>query len=142
MKFTVTDLKLLTKMLRSANTEDEIQLSKRLRGKQPGFYTLIDDVRIDTRCTDSFRFCSLFCSLALQRAELINGCDFPTFSGSELVEIAGKIVRENEQIGKRACTYPDRVQKHVLAGSHFDNEDSSWLRMMISAFLFTLEGHP
>lgn len=28
MKFTVTDLKLLTKMLCSANTEEEIQLSK------------------------------------------------------------------------------------------------------------------
>lgn len=141
MKFTVTDLKILTKMLRSANPEEEIQLSRRLKSKQPGFCAMIDDVTIDPRCTDSFRFCSLFCSLALERAELVSGYDFQPFSESQLVEIAGKIVRGNEQIGKRACTYPDRIQKHVLSGGYFDDEDSAWLRMMISAFLFTLEKH-
>ena len=45
MKFEVADLKLLNEMVRYANTDDEILLSKRLYKKQPGFYEEIDDVR-------------------------------------------------------------------------------------------------
>jgi len=141
MKFKVTDLEMLTRMVHSANSDDEIRLSKSLKEKQPGFYTLIEDVKIDSRCLYSSRFCSLFCSLALDMAESIIGYDLSPFSGSELIGIAGMIVRKNDQIGKRACTYPDRVQKHVLDRNYFDNEDSAWLRMMISALLVTLEGH-
>lgn len=38
-----------------------------------------------------------------------------------------------------AQTYPDRIQRHVLRLNEFDDGDSAWLRMTISAFLIILE---
>jgi len=82
MKFIVADLKLLNKMVQNANSDEEILLSDSLQEKQPGFYEEIEDVRMDPRCLDACRFCTLFCSLALDCAERVTGECLPSFPKS------------------------------------------------------------
>ena len=70
MKFTVADLKLLKKMVNCANAEDEARLNGYLQKKQPGFFSLIQDVSIDPRCAAACRYCTLFCGLVLEIVDL------------------------------------------------------------------------
>jgi len=139
MKFIVADLKLLNKMVQNANSDEEILLSDSLQEKQPGFYEEIEDVRVDPRCLDAFRFCTLFCSLALDSAERVTGECLPSFPKSVFHDMACMVAQRDYRLGKRARTYPDRIQRHVLNYNDFDDEDSGWLRTIISAFLVTLE---
>lgn len=139
MKFRVNELKLLTKMVQFSNTDDEVFFSDYLRKRQPGFDDLIDEVRIDPRCLYACRFCTLFCSAALEHAERLVGESFPSIPRSVFHETVCMIAQRQEAIGKRASTYPDRIRRYVLAGSDFDDDDSGWLQTTISAFLITLE---
>lgn len=139
MKFTVADLKLLRKMVSCANAEDEVMLTRCLQKKQPAFLSLIQDVAIDPRCAEACRYCTLFCGLALEQIEVEKGESFSLLSESEFLDIAGQVVRQDKNIGRRAMTYPKRISKHVLATAGFDHEDSGWLCMMIATFLITIE---
>ena len=139
MKFTIADLKFLRKMVNCANAEDEAMLTKYLQKKQPGFFSLIQDVAIDPRCAEACRYCTLFCGLALEQVDAEKGESPSPLSEPEFRDIAGQVVRQDKNIGRRAVTYPDRISKHVLATSDFDHEDSGWLCMMIATFLITFE---
>ena len=139
MKFTVYDIKLFRKMVGSADDDDEIRYSKRLHTKQPYFCNIIDQVKIDPRCSEAHRFCTLFCYLALDHAERVSEDDFNPFSEYGFHNIACMIVQKNPKIGKRAHTYPDRIKRHVLKNLEFDEEDNSWLEIMISTFLTIIE---
>ena len=139
MKFTVPDLKLLRKMVNCANAEDEAVLTRYLQKKQPGFFSLIQDVAIDPRCVEACRYCTLFCGLVLEQVDVKKGESLSPLSESEFRDIAGKVVRQDKNIGRRAMTYPDRISKHVLATGDFDHEDSGWLCTMIATFLITVE---
>jgi hypothetical protein len=139
MKFTVYDIKLFKKMVGSADDDDEIRFSKRLHTKQPYFCNIIDQVKIDPRCSEAHRFCTLFCYLALDHAEQMTEDDLNPFSESRFHNIAHMIVQRYPKIGKRACTYPDRIKRHVLKNLGFDEEDSNWLIIMISTFLAIIE---
>ena len=139
MKFTVADLKLLRKMVSCANAEDEAMLTRYLQKKQPGFFSLIQDVAMDPRCAEACRYCTLFCGLALERVDMLECESPPPLSEPEFHDIAGQVVRQDKNIGRRAMTYPDRISKHVLATTDFDHEDSGWLCIMIATFLVTLE---
>ena len=139
MKFTVADLKLLSKMLNCANAQDETMLTRYLQKKQPGLFSLIQDVAMDPRCAEACRYCTLFCGLALERVDMIEGESPPPLSESEFNDLAGQVVRQDKNIGRRAMTYPDRISKHVLTTTDFDHEDSGWLRMMIATLLVTIE---
>ena len=139
MKYTVADLKLIKKMVDFSNTDDQLRLSESLHKNQPYFCNIIDQVKIDPRCLEAHLFCTLFCSLALERAQLLtNGC-FPCFPEDLFHDTAYNIVQKYPGIGKRAETYPDRIKLHVLNRLGFDEEDTGWLQIMISAFLVTVE---
>jgi len=139
MKYTVADLKLIKKMVDFSNTDDQLKLSESLHKNQPYFCNIIDQVKIDSRCLEAHLFCMLFCSLALERAELLTDECFPCFPEDLFHDTAYKIVQKHPDIGKRAETYPDRISRHVLNGVGFDEEDTGWLQIMISAFLVTVE---
>ena len=139
MKFTVDDIKLFKKMVGSADDDDEIRFSKRLHTKQPHFCNIIDQVKIDPRCSEAHRFCTLFCYLALDHAERVTEDDFNPFSEYGFHNIAYMILQRYPEIGKRAYTYPGRIKVHVLKNLEFDKEDNDWLEIMISTFLTIIE---
>ena len=139
MKFTVADLRLLKAMVESAASDEQAALLDFLRQRQPGFWDAIDEVASDPRCLDAWRFCGVFCSLALDRAELITGGPLPAMQRHAYRELACGIVQRDENVSKRALTYPGRILRHVLRGMDFDDGDTAWLKMTLSAFLFTVE---
>lgn len=139
MRYTVTDIKLIKKMVNFSNIDDEICLSKRLHKKQSHFCKIIDQVKIDSRCLRAHLFCTLFCSLAIDHAERVTEEDFPSFPEELFHDTAYMVVQKNPKIGKRALTYPDRIKQYVLNSLDFDDEDTDWLQIMISAFLVTIE---
>ena len=55
------------------------------------------------------------------------------------LDMACLVAQRDDRLGKRAQTYPDRIQRHVLIRNDFDDEDFGWLWTIISAFLVTLE---
>ncbi len=139
MKYTVAELKLIKKMVDFSNTDDQLRLSESLHKNQLHFCNIIDQVKIDPRCVEAHLFCTLFCSLALERAELLTDECFPCFPEEKFHDTAYKILQKSPEIGKRAETYPDRIRRHVLNTLSFDREASGWLETMISAFLVIIE---
>ena len=139
MRFTVGDIKLFKKMVGSADDDDKIRYSRRLHKKQPHFCNIIDQLKIDYRCSEAHLFCTLFCSLALDHAERVIEDDLNPFSESRFHNIAHMIVQRYPDAGKRACTYPDLIKRHVLKNLGFDEEDYNWLIIMISTFLIIIE---
>lgn len=139
MKFTVANLKLLRKMVNCANAKDEVMLTRYLQKKQPGFFSLIQDVAIDPRCAKACRYCTLFCGLVLDQVDVQMNESPSPLSEAEFRSIAGKVARHDKDIGKRAMAYPARISKHVLGTRDFDHEDSGWLCTMIATFLITVE---
>jgi len=62
------------------------------------------------------------------------------FPGHLIHDVCCLIAQKQElQVGKRACTYPDRIRRHVLYRLNFDEDDTSWLCTTISAFLVIIE---
>ena len=139
MKYTVPELKLINKMVGFSNAEERIELPATLQQKQPHFCNIIDDVKFDPRCSEAHLFCSLFCSLALERAELLARRDFPPLPESVFQDAIRKIAQNHPELQKREETYPDRIRRHVLSSLAFDKDDSGWLQLMISGFLVTIE---
>ena len=139
MKFTVADLRLLKAMVESAASDETTAVLDSLRQRQPGFCDTRDEVGRDPRCLDAWRFCGVFCYLALERAEAIIGEPLPPVPEYVYHDTACKIVQRDEGISKRALTYPGRILRHVLRGTDFDDGDTAWLQMTLSAFLFTVE---
>jgi hypothetical protein len=140
MKFTVPDLKSLSKAVRECNTRERTALSVKLHRRQPDFCEIIDEVGIDPRCAEAHQFCTIFCALAFRHAERIVGYRLPRFPAYAIKEAAGFMARgEEAYIGKRACKFPKRIHRHVLIYGDFDDDDTAWLCTMISAFLFSVE---
>ncbi len=140
--FTVPDLKLFKKMVSYSNSEDEKELSKDLHKKQPYFCNIIDPIGNDRRCFEVHRYCTLFCAVASEHAELIikgryeDYIKIPEVYFDTMLHL---VAQENPIIGKRGLSYPDRIKKYILNSLDFDNEDNEWLLIMIPAFLNTIE---
>jgi len=140
MKFTVPHLKRLTKATRSISARQGESLSALLQRRQPGFCQMIEEVGLDPRCVQAYRFCSWFCALALKHAEEVAGCRLPRYPKAALRTVACLIAQGQEaRIGKRACGNPKRIRRHVLISGYFDEDDTGWLCTTISAFLFMVE---
>lgn len=142
MKFTVPDIKRLKQMVSYSNSDDEKELSKNLHKEQPYFCNLIDELSYDPRCFEVHKFCTLFCGVASEKAQLILNEEY-----EEYIKIPEQyfdtmkhlIAQKNPVIGKRGFTYPSRIEKHVLKNTTFDDVDREWLLITIPAFLYTIE---
>ncbi len=140
MKFTVSDLRLMRQMVLSANANDWKFFSELLHKRQPYICEMIDEVGEDPRCYDAYQFCTLFCAIALDKAEIITPEQAPIYSKYGFQELAGLIAGGQErQIGKRAASFPNRIRKYVLSHSNFDEDDTQWLCTTISAVLVIIE---
>lgn len=140
MKFAVPDLKKLSKAVRKLSPHERSAASAMLHRRQPDFCEIIDDVGMDPRCVRAARYCTLICALAFRQAEEAFGRRLPKFPGYIIKEVMGCMIRgEEAHIGKRACGYRKRILRYVLFDKYFDEDDSAWLRSMISAFLFIVE---
>ena len=76
MLFKVTDIKLMGRMVSYANIVDEKELTYLLTKHQIDIYREIEKIKYDSRCIDAYRFCLLFCSIALDQAEMISQMKF------------------------------------------------------------------
>jgi hypothetical protein len=122
MIFTVKDLKQLAFITMLSCTKDDEFFDEFLREDQPYFYDIIDEIGRDPRCHNAYRFCTHFCV------------------ANQVHDSLGFITRKKQlQLGRRAITYPDRIQKHVLFRLNFDEDDSRWLCTTISTFLVLIE---
>ena len=140
MKFTVQHLRRLASAVRSGRTGDARKLSDVLHRRQPHFCEMIDEVGMDPRCVGAHAFCVQFCALALQHAERHTGYRLAKYPGSIVHEAACLIAQgQDMSVGKRACGYPARIRRHVLADDLFDSDDTDWLCITISAFLSVTE---
>lgn len=72
-------------------------------------------------------------------ADRLSGEYIPSFSEDLFRSVKYDIAQKNHIIGKRANSFPDRIQRHVLSNLGFDKDDSFWLMLNISAFLVMLE---
>lgn len=140
MKYTVSDLRLMRQMVLSANLKDWNLFSALLHERQPHFCKIIDEVGEDPRCYDAHRFCTLFCAIALEQAEIAFPDKPPIYSKHVFQELAGLIARGQEkQVGKRAVNFPNRIRRYVLSRRNFDEDDTQWLCTTISVFLVIIE---
>ena len=140
MKFAVSELKWLSTEVRSLSAREGKALSAMLHRRQSDFCEIIDEVGMDPRCVRAHRFCTMFCALAFRYAEREAGYRLPRYLRNPIQETAGFMARgEEAYIGRRACGYPERILRHVLANEDFDEDDTAWLCTMISAFLFLVE---
>jgi adenine-specific DNA methylase len=140
MIFTVKDLKQLAFITMLSCTKDDEFFDEFLREDQPYFYDIIDEIGRDPRCHNAYRFCTHFCVAALIYASDKIADTFPAFSYNQVHDSLGFITRKKQlQLGRRAITYPDRIQKHVLFRLNFDEDDSRWLCTTISTFLVLIE---
>jgi hypothetical protein len=138
MKFGVQDLKRLSRAVRSLSAKETRALSTMLHRRQPDFCEIIDEVGMDPRCVQAHRFCTMFCALAFKHAEGAVGYRLQRFQGDAFQEVCGFMARGETKVGKTACGYPKRILRHVLI-QYFDEDDTAWLCMTISAFLFLVE---
>jgi len=140
MRFTVKVLKQLSILALLGGAKDESGLSEFLHEKQPHFCDIMDEVGLDPRCYNAHRFCTLFCATAQIYAEEVFDESLDVFPGHLIHDVCCLIAQKQElQVGKRACTYPDRIRRHVLYRLNFDEDDTSWLCTTISAFLVIIE---
>lgn len=140
MKFAVSELKCLSKAVRSLSAREGTALSAMLHRRQSDFCEIIDEVGMDPRCVRAHRFCTMFCALAFGYAERSAGYRLPRYLGNLIQEAAGFMARgEEAQIGRKACGYRERILRHVLTEDDFDEDDTAWLCTTISAFLFLVE---
>ena len=143
MKFTVKVLKQLTILALSGGEKDESGLSEFLHEKQPHLCDIIDEVGLDPRCYDAHRFCTLFCATAQIYAEEVIDEPLTVFPGHLIHDVCCLVAQKQElHVGKRACTYPDRIRHYILSRLNFDEDDTSWLCTTISAFLVIIERTP
>jgi hypothetical protein len=127
-------------MVLSANAKDWKFFSELLHKRQPHFCNIIDEVGEDPRCYAAYRFCNLFCAIALEQEERNTTEQQPVYSKYLYQDLANLIARGLEkQIGKRAVSFPNRIRRYVLSGSNFDEDDTQWLCTTISAFLVMIE---
>ena len=130
----------MRKMVLSANSKDWNLFSELLHERQPHFCNIIDEVGEDPRCYDAHRFCTLFCAIALEQAERAFPDKPPIYSKYVFQDLAGLIARgQEEQVGKRAVSFPNRIRRYVLPSSNFDEDDAQWLCTTISVFLVIIE---
>jgi hypothetical protein len=140
MNFVVSELKYLSKAVRSLSPREGTAFSWMLHRRQPDFCEIIDEVGMDPRCVRAHQFCTLFCALAFGYAERAARCRLPRYPRDAIQETAGFMARgEEAQIGRRACGYRKRILRHVLTHDEFDEDDTAWLCTTISAFLFLVE---
>ncbi len=124
----------------SANANDWKFFSELLHKRQPYICEMIDEVGEDPRCYDAYKFCTLFCAIALEQADRIAPEQPPIYSKYEFQELASLIARGQErQIGKRAVSFPNRIRRYVLSSGNFDEDDTQWLCTTISAVLVIIE---
>jgi hypothetical protein len=57
-------------MVSYSNSDDEKELLKSSHKEQPYFCNLIDPIFYDPRCFEAHIFCTLFCSVASERAQM------------------------------------------------------------------------
>jgi len=140
MKFGVSELKYISKEVRSFDSKQATAFSAMLHRRQSDFCQIIDEVNLDPRCTRAHRFCTMFCALAFAYAERCSGYRLSSYPKDSIQEAAGFIARgEEAKTGKGTFGYRERVSRHVLRKDEFDEHDTAWLCTTISAFVFLVE---
>ncbi len=140
MIFSVKDLKHLSRLAALFRAKDDESYDEFLRESQPFFYEIIEEFGHDPRCYNAYRFCTLFCSTALIHAMNEIERTLPIFSYKQVHDwLAILTQKKGLHVGRRAITYPDRIQKHVLFRLNFEEEDTKWLCITISTFLVLIE---
>lgn len=140
MKFAVSELKCISKAVRSLSVKEGMAFSAMLHRRQSDFCEIIDEVNMDPRCARAHRFCTMFCALAFGYAERASGYRLQRYMRNSIQEVTGFMARgEEAKIGRRAFGYRERILRHVLTEGDFDEDDTAWLCTTISAFLFLVE---
>lgn len=139
MLFKVTDIRLIRRMVSFADIEDEKELTNLLKNYQIDFYKEIEKVKYDPRCIDAYEFCLLFCSIALEQAEMIIQMKFEKiphelFQGTRSLIAQGKYI-----LDKRFKKLVSHTDKYILEKQNFDEDDTFWLKINIGAFMILLE---
>jgi len=88
-------------MVLSANAKDWKIFSELLHKRQPHFCNIIDEVGEDTRCYDAYRFCNLFCAIALEQAERNTPEQLPIYSKYVYQELASLIARGQRKANRQ-----------------------------------------
>jgi len=140
MKYTVSDIKMLRRMVESACRQDYRDSVSLLKKQQTDFYDFIKEVGTDPRCLDVYKYCVLYSALAIEMAERMTGTLCEPISKNELKYIAGLVVREDSGLYNRGLAVSDRIGRYVLKYTKFDEQDRGWLMMTLSAFLLAIEG--
>jgi hypothetical protein len=95
---------------------------------------------MDPRCVAAHRFCTMFCAFALRHGEEFARHRLPKYTRVTIREVTCLIAqRQESRVGRRACSYPKRILRHVLTDGEFVTDDTGWLCTTISAFLFVME---
>ena len=139
MLFRVKDIRLIRRMVSFANNEDEKELSNLLKNHQIDFYKEIENVKYDPRCVDAYKFCLLFCSIALEQAEMIIQMKFKKIPHELLQETKSLIAQGKYIHDKRSKKLVSHIDKYILEKQNFDEDDTFWLKINIGAFMILLE---
>jgi hypothetical protein len=140
MKFKVSDLKRMAGGVRTLGTREERTLSTMLHREQPEFCRIVDEVGMDPRCFAAYRFCTLFCALALRHAMAVTGRRLTGLSVFEFRDWACRLSQSRgARFGARVGGYPRRIRRHALLAGQFDKVDAAWLCTTLSAFLLVVE---
>ncbi len=126
-------------MVVCSNHQDEKEMNKMLKKHQPFFYKKIEEIKFDPRCAEAHRFCVLYCASALGYAGRGSYDSYEPFSEEQISTNMYLLAQKDSRLNKRGLAYPGKLQRHVLNGLGFDDEDSDWLKWMISSFLILIE---
>jgi len=139
MIFTVSEINLIRKMVSYSNEEDEVELTNLLKKRQMDFYTEIEKIKYDPRCFAAYKFCLLFCSIALEQAEMIMQMKFKKIPQELFQETKSLIAQERNIPDNKYRKLISHIDKYILGKQKFDEDDTFWLKINIGAFIILLE---
>jgi len=139
MIFTVSEINLIRKMVSYSNEEDEVELTNLLKKRQMDFYKEIEKIKYDPRCFAAYKFCLLFCSIALEQAEMIMQMKFKKIPQELFQETKSLIAQERNIPDNKYRKLISHIDKYILGKQKFDEDDTFWLKINIGAFIILLE---
>jgi len=139
MIFTVSEINLIRKMVSYSNEEDEVELTNLLKKRQMDFYKEIEKIKYDPRCFAAYKFCLLFCSIALEQAEMIMQMKFKKIPQELFQGTKSLIAQERNIPDNKYRKLISHIDKYILGKQKFDEDDTFWLKINIGAFIILLE---
>jgi len=139
MLFKVSDISLIRRMVLYCDKEDENELTIFFKKKQKDIFKEIEKLRFDPRCVDAYKFCLLFCSIALERVEKVQQMKFKKIPLELFSCTKSLIAQDKYDKDKRFKKVVSHVEKYILGKEKFDEDDTFWLKLTIGAFLILLE---